>query len=154
MLARIQNIYLCLVGLLAIASMFLPFWSFSADHTIFVSDFGPAVITNTVYSFASFAGRIFSPVTAMVSVSAIFLYKNRELQHKLILLAVLLFLGDLFAGLTAAHFINEHFKSLGTVVTHHPEWGFVILLPEPVLLMLALKGVKKDAKIVNAYKRL
>jgi len=154
MLARIQNLYLCLVGLLAIGSMFLPFWSFSADHLILISDLGTPAITGSAYAFASLAGQIFSPLTAIVSVGAIFFFQKRELQRKLITLAIALFLGDLFAGLTAAHFVNEHFKTLGTVVTHHPEWGFVLLLPEPLLLMFALKGVQKDEKIANAYKRL
>ncbi|MEI7695418.1 MAG: DUF4293 family protein [Chlorobium sp.] len=154
MLARTQNLYLLIVALLAIGSIFLPFWSFSADQLLLISDSGPAVITDSAYSLASSAGRIFSPLTALASISAIFLFKQRELQSKLIMLAMLLFLGDLFAGLTAAHFVNEHFKSLGSIATHHPEWGFVILLPEPVLLLLALKGVKTDEKIANAYKRL
>ncbi|MEI8102990.1 MAG: DUF4293 domain-containing protein [Chlorobium sp.] len=154
MLARIQNLYLLIVALLAIGSMFPPFWSFNTDHLLLISDSGPSLITGTAYSLASSAGRIFSPLTAIVSIAAIFLFKQRELQSKLIMLAMLLFLGDLFAGLTAAHFVNEHFKSLGTMATHHPEWGFVILLPEPLLLLLALKGVKTDEKIANAYKRL
>ncbi len=154
MLARIQNLYLIIVALLAIGSMFLPFWSFNTDHLLLISDSGPSLITGTAYSLASSAGQIFSPLTAIVSIAAIFLFKQRELQSKLIMLAMLLFLGDLFAGLTAAHFVNEHFKSLGTMATHHPEWGFVILLPEPLLLLLALKGVKTDEKIANAYKRL
>jgi len=29
-----------------------------------------------------------------------------------------------------------------------------MMLPEPVLFWMALKGIKKDDKIVNAYKRL
>jgi len=93
-------------------------------------------------------------LTAILSLASIFLFKNRVLQSKLILLGILLFLGDLFSGLTAAHFLNQYFQSIGTAVTHKPEAGFFILLPEPVLFMMALKGVKKDEKIVNAYKRL
>ena len=154
MIARIQNLYLLLVGMLAVASMFFPFWSFSAGQVYLISDFGVAEITTVGYSLVCYAGRLFSPLTAIVAITAIFLFNNRIVQSKLIALAILFFVADLFAGLTAAHFLNLHFETIGAAITHKPEAGFFILLPEPVLLMLALKGVKTDEKIANAYKRL
>jgi len=39
MVARIQNLYLFLAGLLAAGSMFFPFWSFSAGKIYFITDF-------------------------------------------------------------------------------------------------------------------
>ena len=102
---------------------------------------------------SNYAAGIFSTLTAIVALAAIFLYKKRELQKKLMLLGMLLFLGDLFSGLAAAHFLNQYLCTC-IAFTHRPEAGFFMLLPEPVLLWLALKGVKKDDKIANAYKRL
>jgi hypothetical protein len=155
MVARIQNLYLLLAGVLAAGSMFLPFWSFSAGKIYFIADFASFSTSGIMYVTEScFAAGIFSPLTAILSLAAIFLFKNRALQSKLILLSILLFLGDLFSGLTAAHLMNQYFQSIGAAVTHKPEAGFFILLPEPVLFMMALKGVKTDEKIVNAYKRL
>jgi hypothetical protein len=155
MVARIQNLYLFLAGLLASGSMFFPFWSFSAGKVYFIADFASFSTPGILYVTEScYAAGIFSPLTAILSLASIFLFKNRTLQSKLILLAILLFLGDLFSGLTAAHFLNQYFQSIGTAVTHKPEAGFFMLLPEPVLFMMALKGVKKDEKIANAYKRL
>ena len=154
MVARIQNLYLFLAGLLALLSMFFPFWSFSAGNIFLISDVGSSTIPDLVFSVATHAGLIFSPLTALISVAAIFFFKNRALQSKLILLAILLFLGDLFSGLTASHVMNQHLQTIGAAITHKPEAGFFILLPEPVLLLLALKGVKTDDKIANAYKRL
>ncbi len=155
MVARIQNLYLFLAGLLAAGSMFFPFWSFSAGKIYFITDFASFSTPGILYVTEScYAAGIFSPLTAILSLASIFLFKNRVLQSKLILLGILLFIGDLFSGLTAAHFLNQYFQSIGTAVTHKPEAGFFILLPEPVLFMMALKGVKKDEKIVNAYKRL
>ena len=155
MLARIQNLYLFLAGLLAAGSIFFPFWSFSAGKIYFITDFASFSTPGILYVTEScYAAGIFSPLTAILSLASIFLFKNRVLQSKLILLGILLFLGDLFSGLTAAHFLNQYFQSIGTAVTHKPEAGFFMLLPEPVLFMMALKGVKKDEKIVNAYKRL
>ena len=155
MVARVQNLYLFLAGLLAAGSMYFPFWSFSAGKIYFITDFASFSTPGILYVTEScYAAGIFSPLTAILSLASIFLFKNRVLQSKLILLGILLFLGDLFSGLTAAHFLNQYFQSIGTAVTHKPEAGFFILLPEPVLFMMALKGVKKDEKIVNAYKRL
>ncbi len=154
MVARIQNLYLFLAGLLALASISFPFWSFSAGKLFFIADFAPFPPAGMMEVTSSYAAGLFSPLTAMVSLAAIFLYSNRALQRKLILLAVLLFFGDLFSGLTAAHFMNLYFQGIGTAVTHRPEAGFFMLLPEPILLFLALKGVQKDDKIANAYKRL
>jgi len=154
MAARIQNLYLFLAGLFAIASIFFPFWSFSAGHLYLITDFSTSEIAEMQYAFACYACGIFSSLTAIISLSTILLYKNRALQSKLILLALMLFIATLFSGLTAAHFMNQHFQHIGGIITHKPEAGFFIILPEPLLLMLALKGVKTDDKIANAYKRL
>jgi len=154
MVARIQNLYLFLAGLLAVAGMFFPFWSFSAGQLFFISDFSASAIAEIRYSIACYTGSVFSPLTAIVSIASIFLYKNRALQTRLIQLGALFFLGDLLSALTAAHFMNQYFLGIGTVPAHRPEAGFFMLLPEPVLFWMALQGVKKDDKIANAYKRL
>ena len=154
MAARIQNLYLFLAGLLAIASIFFPFWSFSAGHLYLITYFAASEIAEIQYAFACYAGGLFSSLIAIISLSTIFLYKNRAMQNKFILLALLLFIATLFSGLAAAHVMNQHFHNIGAIITHKPEAGFFMILPEPVLLMLALKGVKTDDKIANAYKRL
>jgi hypothetical protein len=153
MVARIQTLYLFLVALLAGVSMMFPFWSFTTPTLYVITDFTPFPEAGIMQVTSSYAAGIFSPLTALVSLTAIFLYKKRELQKKLIFLGMLLFLGDLFSGLAAAHFLNQYFCTSFTF-THKPEAGLYILLPEPLLLWLALKGVKKDDKIANAYKRL
>lgn len=153
MVARIQTLYLFLVALLAVGSMFVPFWSFSIPTLFFISDFAPVPDAGIMQVISSYAAGIFSPLVAITAIAAIFLYKKRALQKKLILLGMILFLGDLLSGLAAAHFLNEYLCTC-VAFSHKPEAGLLILLPEPVLLWLALKGVKKDDKIANAYKRL
>lgn len=153
MVARIQTLYLFLAGLLAVASMFFPFWSFSIPTLVFITDFAPFPDAGIIQVVSSYAAGIFSPLTAIAAIAAIFLYKNRALQKKVILLGMLFFLGDLLSGLAAAHFLNEYLCTC-VAFSHKPEAGLFILLPEPVLLWMALNGVKKDDKIANAYKRL
>ena len=154
MVARIQTLYLFLVALLAVASMMLPFWSFSTKTLFLIADFATFPDAGMLQVTSSYAAGIFSPLTAIVAIAAIFLYKKRDIQKKLILLGMLLFLGDLLSGLASAHFLNQYFNCTCITFSHKPEAGFFILLPEPVLLWLALKGVKKDDKIANSYKRL
>jgi hypothetical protein len=154
MLARIQTLYLFLAALLAASSMLFPFWSFSSDHLFIISDLGASQLADVTYTLACFTGSVFSPLTAIFALAAIFLYKNRTLQTNLILAAIMLFALDLFSGLAAAHFMNRHFLALGSTLNHSPGTGFYIMLPEPLLLFLGMKGVKKDEKIATAYKRL
>jgi len=154
MLARIQTIYLFLAGLLAIVSMMFPFWSFSTATLFLVTDFTAYPEAGIMQVTSNYAAGIFSPLTAIVALASIFLYKKRDLQKKLILLGMMLFAADLLSGLAAAHFLNQYFNCTCTTFSHRPKAGLYLLLPEPVLFWLALGGVKKDDKIANAYKRL
>ncbi|NTU58961.1 MAG: DUF4293 domain-containing protein [Chlorobiaceae bacterium] len=154
MLTRIQSLYLFLAALLAFGSMTQPFWLFQSSQTILFGDFTQIQGASVIVTAFSMAGGIFSPLTGIVAIAAIFLFNNRKLQLQLILLCILLFAGDIFSGLIAAHFLNEFLHTGGTAVTHHPSNGFFMLLPEPILFWLASTGVKKDEKIATAYKRL
>jgi hypothetical protein len=154
MLARIQTLYLFLAGLLAAVSMIFPFWSFSASKLFLVTDFTSYPEAGIMQVTSNFAAGIFSPLTALVSLAAIFFYKKRDIQKKLIILGMLFFVGDLVSALAAAHFMNQYFSCTCITFSHRPEAGLYILLPEPLLFWLALGGIKKDDKIANAYKRL
>jgi hypothetical protein len=154
MLTRIQSLYLFLAAMLSLGSMMLPFWSFQSSQTILFGDFTQIQGAGIIVTAGSMAGGLFSPLTGIVSIAAIFLFSNRKLQQQLILLCFILFAGDILSGLIAAHFLNEFLHTGGAVVSHKPEAGFFLLLPEPVLFWLASLGVKKDEKIATAYKRL
>ena len=155
MLARTQSLYLLIAALFAFSSMLFPFWYFIAGTEYFLMDFRPFAEANIFHIFSLYVSSIVSPLTGLLSIAAVFLYKNRALQSKMILVLILLFLVDIFSGLTAAHFVNEQLgQSFGSGVEHSPGVGFFILLPLPLLFWLAMRGVKKDEKIASAYKRL
>lgn len=155
MLARMQSLYLFIAALLAFSSLFFPFWYFITETEYLLKDFSPLAGAGSVHVFGFYVSGIVSPVTGLLSIVAVFLYKNRALQSKLIVVLILLFLVDILSGLIAAHFMNEHLRqSFGPGVEHLPGAGFFVLLPEPLLFWLAMKGVKKDEKIASAYKRL
>lgn len=155
MLARMQSLYLFIAALLAFSSLLFPFWHFVAETEYLLMDFRPFAGANSIQIFTLYVSSIVSPITGLLSIAAVFLYKNRELQSKLIFVLFLLFLVDILSGLIAGHLVNLQFgESFGSGIEHFPGAGFFVILPEPLLFWLALKGVKKDEKIASAYKRL
>lgn len=154
MFSRIQTLYLFLAALLAFGSMTMPFWSFSAGNTILFGDLRNVDGAGLIVSTGSIAGAIFSPLTGIVSLACMFLFRNRKLQQKLILLCVFLFAADILSGLTGGHFLKLYLETQSPSVSFTPGGSLFMLLPEPVLFWLASLGVQKDEKIATAYKRL
>ncbi len=154
MLSRVQTLYLLLAALLAFGSMAMPFWTFQAGHIVLFGDFRDVQGAGILVTAGSIAGGIFSPLTGVASLAAIFQFKNRKLQQQLIALGYALFAADLASGLAGAHFLNLYLQTQAHAVTFQPDGGLFMILPEPVLFWLASLGVKKDEKIASAYKRL
>ena len=154
MLSRIQSLYLLLAALLAFGSMAMPFWTFEAGHVILFGDFRDVAGAGIIVSAGSVAGGIFSPLTGIASLAAIFQFGNRKVQQKLIGLCMALFALDLLSGLAGGHFLKLYLETQSPNVTFRPDGGLFMILPEPVLFWLASLGVKKDEKIATAYKRL
>jgi hypothetical protein len=140
--------------MLAFGSMTMPFWTFTTEHVVLFGDFMDVQGAGTIVSIGSIAGGIFSPLTGIASLAAIFQFKNRKIQQKLILLCFALFAGDLISGLAGGHFLKLYLETQSPNVTFRPDGGLFMILPEPVLFWLASLGVKKDEKIATAYKRL
>jgi hypothetical protein len=154
MFSRIQTLYLFLATLLAFGSMTQPFWSFTTDHLILFGDFMDVQGAGLIVTAGSIGGGILSPLTGIVSIATVFMFKNRKLQQTLITLCFALFAADLFVGLAGGHFLKQYLETQSTSVSFSPGSGLFMLLPEPVLFWLASLGVKKDEKIATAYKRL
>lgn len=154
MFARAQTFYLFAAALLAFSSMFFPFWYFVSDSSYALRDFGPLAGAGALHAVGLYLSSILSPLVALLAAGAALLYKNRALQSRIILLLIVLFLGDILTGLLSAHFVNIYLEQSTSAVEHAPGEGLFMLLPEPLLFWLALKGVKKDEKIATAYKRL
>jgi hypothetical protein len=154
MLSRIQSLYLFIAALLAFGSMAFPFWTFTTNHIILFGDFMDVQGAGMIVTAGSIVGGLLSPLTGIVALATIFLYKNRKLQQTLITLCLVLFAADLLAGLAGGHFLKQYLETQSPSVSFAPGSGLFMLLPEPVLFWLASLGVKKDEKIATAYKRL
>ena len=139
MLQRSQTLWLLFSSILAFASLKLSFFS------------GNIIIEN-VKQFQRFTAMgsivlmILTVGVAIASLFLIFLYKDRKLQLK-ISLAVLV-----------VSFLNIFLYYLQTKNFVANEWSFdipcIISLAIPVFLILAIRGIYKDEKLVKSVDRL
>jgi len=154
MLQRIQSIYLFLAGL-AILALFL----FPLAHNVYVNNV-PMNITVTG-SYMDTGGQqtlkdhfvALSAVTAVVGILPfiiIFLYKNRKQQVTLCYSTILVIIGYSF-------WIAQTAKSVVGDITLEPaNFGIgLFLCPLAIALMiLAVKGIKRDEQLIKSADRL
>jgi len=88
-------------------------------------------------------------LVAVVSLAAIFLFRNRKLQMKLT--AILLGLSGVIIIVTVVYAVFVIRKYDSDII-----WSFRMLLPFliPVCLFLAYRRIKKDEDLVKSYDRL
>lgn len=140
MIQRIQTVYLVL-GALALLALLLidPIWNGAAAQS--QAWFAPTVL-------------ILGGLAALVALIAIFLYKDRERQHKAIILAqglTVLHLLALYLGLYLANALYVRTPSGIDVIMLT---ALVLPLAAYILFLLARRGVKKDIDLVKSMDRL
>jgi len=124
MIQRIQTVYLFLVFCLMAVLMFIPF---SSSWTV----------------------SLVAGIVAVVAVITVFLYKKRGLQIKMgYLLLLLLVLTYAFYYIFDRHYvpIADLFRQI--------RFTFVFPFVAFVLVYLAIRGIKKDEKLVRSLDRL
>jgi len=131
MIQRIQTIWLLLAAVAALATLYVDFYystnppmEFTAKESIFVLVLNVAV--------------------AVLSLVNIFLYKNRKLQLKLSVTAIVVSILSIVLC----------FLSVRTSVSGGLALTAVVYFIIPVLLFLAARGINKDEKLVKSVDRL
>jgi hypothetical protein len=137
MIQRIQSIWL----LLAAAAAFLTL-RFSFYSGILINDTGREITPLTAQSNVLLT--ILTAGVGLASLIAIFLYKNRKLQLRLVLIALLVSLANI-----ALYFMEIRKYAEGNV-TLAAAFAFAV----PVFLALAWRGIRKDEKLVKSLDRL
>lgn len=140
MLQRMQTVWLLLASICAFLTIRFPFYS------------GNIIVSGQPASFqkmtASFNLWILIVTIAIICLSAIdiFLYKNRKLQARLAILAIILSLLNIYLYLHAIHqFIENQGNHTITAI-------FVLVIP--ILLFFACRGIYRDQKLVKSLDRL
>ncbi len=135
MIQRIQTIWLLLAAAASFASLKLSFYSGKKDAVLFEQLSG---------STGGFLLLVLSVAVALLAVVSIFLFKNRKLQIRLALAALVLQLVVLFLYIQKTAAFIEGNYTLTSVVS------FAV----PVLLVLAVLGIRKDEKLIKSMDRL
>ena|ERR1700744_4758980 len=154
MLQRVQSIYLLLASL-ALFALFL----FPLVHNVYVDGKPVSVAVTGVYQDVNgqhthtqfFAGlTIATAIIALIPLVIIFLYKNRKQQIALCYSAVLVIVGYSF-------WLAQEAKAvLGNIQLDTHSWGIGMFLSSLslLLILLAIRNIKADEKLVKSADRL
>lgn len=140
MIQRLQSIWLLLAAAAAFCSLQFSFYS------------GNIIAANQAKSFAALNAQsnllllILSAGVGIASIISVFLYKNRKTQLRIVLVTLLVSIINLvlFFTQTKKFVPNEGSYSITAI--------FAIIVP--VFLILAIRGIRKDEKLVKSLDRL
>jgi hypothetical protein len=146
MIQRIQTVYLFISALLIGLLFLLPFAEIAKDGAIYTFNFKGILLDGTVKQ----GGLVISVLLAIIMAShvfAVFSFKNRPQQVKIILFTILMLLGllGLFIFFTTFSFSGAQisFKT-----------GVVLPLVAIILDYLAIRGIKKDEALIRSIDRI
>ncbi len=141
MIQRIQTIWLLIATAIGIASLKLATF---AGHRI--SDVIPPIVVKEVTGTYNIMLMVATISTATLAFLSIFLFKNRKLQVKVVVTALILSLVTLFL---------YYWQSKAFIVAES-NYTLTAILPIsiPVWLILAISGILKDEKLIKSLDRL
>lgn len=150
MIQRIQSIYLLLAAAVLGSPMFLPLATASGDAAALAAT-GDNFFADGTYWVKEFPGGMSLLFAAVVSIYAIFLYKNRPRQMRLA--GGMAILTILFSALFAA--LGYYYaEQLPDGSTAHLALGSAFPIVAIPLLILAYRAIKKDEALVRSADRL
>lgn len=138
MLQRMQTIWLLLAAICAFLTIRLSFFSGNFQT--------PGQTASFQYLTASFNIVILIITIALVCIAmiGIFLYKNRKLQARLAILAILLSVLNIFI----------YYKQAQRFIVGNYDLTAVLAIALPVFFFLAFRGIYKDQKLMKSLDRL
>jgi len=154
MIQRIQTLYLLLTTLIPLLFLKLKLLSFTGtDGSEYYLGFkglftmSEGQVLNLVKQLHLIS--ILIAIIPVLSLVTVFLFRNRRLQLKMILLIILLSMGFIIAEIIYSIMITKEYG-----VTIIP--GFAMVIPVLILIFsgLAYRGIKKDENLVRSYDRL
>ncbi len=138
MIQRIQSIWLLLAAVAAFLTLKFSFYSGNMIEANQIKVFTSLTATSKIIIM------IFTIAIGVAALVAIFLYKDRKLQMRVSLAAMLIALLNIVLYFNQTQHFAEGTYDLTSLLT------FVI----PVFLFLAVKGIYNDQKLVKSLDRL
>lgn len=156
MIQRIQTVFLALAALAIAFSFFYPIITYINEGQIWLEVYLKGIKDNSapqleLSNYILLPLQLLSLLTMVLAVSAIFLYKNRKSQMRLVRFGIVLIL--VVIALIFFYFANILAKVTSTVPDfNHP--GIYMLLGSLIMFILANRYIMKDDKLVRAADRL
>ncbi|GBU07221.1 membrane protein [Bacteroidales bacterium] len=150
MIQRIQTIYLLLIAGFMLAILFLPLGSFIKDGEVASFNcFGLTITQGTGFVKSEWTLFYLAIASSLISFSAVFLYKKRNLQvglSYLMLMSLVMFY--FFCWVYLQGYYNIYSSSFS--------FGFALVLPllSIILGFMAIAGIKKDEKLIRSLDRI
>lgn len=154
MLQRIQSLYMFLGVIVAIVMFFFPIASFGfiegQELQLKFLEFDPYVGYG-IKKQILLTPVITNIIAALLLIINIFLYRNRKIQRRILMIIVVINLATLGTAFLAADQISNLSQVAGKAVY---EVGIYLPLLIMILLVLANNGIRKDDKLVKSADRL
>ncbi len=156
MIQRIQTIYLSGVMIASILLFFMPVARYISDvqgtYLFFITGIKYLVAPPlTLYFWVTFPLLLLVSVSLILTLAAIFLYKNRKIQ---LLLVNLGFLLQIVIILLTFFYYAGHFASMVKVSQPSYQAGIFMPIASLLLLVLASRAIRKDEAMVKSVDRL
>lgn len=151
MIQRIQSVYLLLVVILMGVVMSLPLGIYvGADGSVSTLRALGIDIAGVDHDSSCWGLFAIALLSVIIALATIFLYKNRKLQIRLTVFNILVIIGW-YATFTA--FVMAYNNQLAST-TFHCSMGSVFPLIAIFFNLLAIRGIRKDERLVKAADRL
>lgn len=149
MIQRIQTIWLLVAALLSVTLM-LDWYTGYVYKADIAQGFGVSVTRLTVTSH--FPTLIIAVIMIVLPIIAIFMFRNRKQQRALILVSLLSCIS--FISVNLMRINNFNTTTSPAPVNGNYQVGSVVPLFVMLFLILALRGVNKDDKLIKSMDRL
>ena len=158
MIQRIQSIYLLIAAIATIVLIFLPIGYITTDEFYYV--FNAVVVKlnipeNSVYMSTIYIALLLG-ISAIISIYAIFMYKDRKRQMKIVYINMVVFLVAILVMIYVYPDIIFVKKGLmnPTDYFNFNYWILACMIPTALCLYLANRAIRKDEEKVKAADRL
>ncbi len=150
MIQRIQSVWLLLAALVS-AGLFV-FGILSITYMVDGAEVTKSIKLLELNTMMGYLLAIIAIAVVALPLIAIFMFKNRKLQMNLALLALVLNVGFIAFYLMSI----ESYKSAHVPPVNSSAFGVASFMPvlSVIFLFLAMRGIRKDSKLVKSLERL
>jgi len=146
MIQRIQSLYLLLTVILCSLLFALPFAEIAKDGSVFLFTSNGISLDGSVKQ-GTIAVVLLIALIVILHLFAIFCYKNRILQKKIVLVGIISLI-----GLLGLIFYYSYFYFSGAKISF--QTAFIFPLISIILDYLAIRGINKDEALIRSIDRI